>query len=1219
MDVLKGQLAAVLKSQTRFGLIQFITSIVSWTVVIGLTTDVYAKDKLAFTCSCEDKESTASNRRCYESYAKQYNEPLSQLYFALISGCVLVGSWVIHAICTAPRIHHFQQGRRQVVGRSCCSAYLCYLLEVLLRICFTGAMITAYFLQQRKSFPDVFPCHLISEDMKSDCKCYDVYNTEKTDLNYAMLVINAVLCFLSLVEMVYMIIILRCDSRFRLARRDPFSYHIISHQHSGRNFCSIPTDGRFISFLLNESQDGIEDMIDAGNTRIREFSIELMNRTLRGTETFSSAFTLDGFDDLLMDEIYTQTVVTYGRTTSNVQGKYRHEVLQRYPAATTPPEMTLEQFSESFVCRPVLVIGRAGIGKTVFSLKLLREWAKGTLLRKFVFVFLFNFRHLNLIKSNQMINLKGLLALSPYSPEIEKNAFTFIKRHPRQVLFIFDGLDEFRDHMLCLTQEKRYPNMAKCRMPLPSLYAKLTMGKILTGAAVITTTRPATVACVAEIYGHVSIFEIMGFTTDSIKCYLNQYFDHHKRLERIIFEYIFSNAGILSLCYIPVCCMIICSYLKFVCSEYSLDDHSVSSFDSLPHTLTQLYNGVLKMFIIKHSPEYREVPLQEIAELSQRAQETVEKLSLLAFTTLKMSKLIFRRKDFVELGLEKDIAVLINSGLIHCMPGCRTGPVTFENQYCFVHLTLQEFLAAKRISFSEDEFIEFVQSPSFFPKWELVVQFVAGLLPENDHNGSAWTADLFRRLNGGVHNVLSVNGVPETQDSSQGSLSVAAGSYSTSAAVSISPHSSLASEHFDYIATSENCENSTDVSAVQCSGRNPSSNVCYDELRCHGDLLLLEMKCVYEQQDRQRASEVAVRIGKDLDLSGIQISDVDIYAAVFFIFNHAVTGILKDMNLFNNHITGLGCTKLAELLCYGHGPSRSLNLDRNAVGDEGVRSLADAMKHFKCTLERLNLSTNGLSRMCVDYLSNAIMHPNCNLRTLDIGYNKIGKSSLAPLGDALTQPNCKITCLDLADSGIGDEDCEILAQSLKHSNCQLVILNIQSNRSVSCDGMVSLVSTLSKRDCKLESLNLSSMECSEEEMMKVCNELENSLTCVDSKLKSLSLYCSQINDDSLCTLMKVVANPRCKLACLDLGNNLIGDEGCHNIVKALCSPGCGLNDLKLQQNRIDDKGAEVFTCVLESQSFKLESLDLSCNNISHDAQIALINAWGELRGGLTLI
>ena len=105
----------------------------------------------------------------------------------------------------------------------------------------------------------------------------------------------------------------------------------------------------------------------------------------------------------------------------------------------------------------------------------------------------------------------------------------------------------------------------------------------------------------------------------------------------------------------------------------------------------------------------------------------LEKLSGLALKLLESRKYVFNNKDLHE-SLNKDEASnLMRSGIIHCMSGCTTGlyKTDLETRYCFIHLTLQEFLAARSLVKKRQlpEIRKIIRSGL-----DVVVQFVSGLL-----------------------------------------------------------------------------------------------------------------------------------------------------------------------------------------------------------------------------------------------------------------------------------------------------------------------------------------------------------------------------------------------------------------------------------------------------------------------------------------------------------
>ena len=106
--------------------------------------------------------------------------------------------------------------------------------------------------------------------------------------------------------------------------------------------------------------------------------------------------------------------------------------------------------------------------------------------------------------------------------------------------------------------------------------------------------------------------------------------------------------------------------------------------------------------------------------------ETLSQVESLAKTGIEERRLVFDSGEVK--GLE-------DCGLFHRMPNCKSTLLQpRSDQFCFIHLTLQELLAAKEIAKMEPSDIsDFITSNVSDPKWHLVIQFVAGLLSGQEH------------------------------------------------------------------------------------------------------------------------------------------------------------------------------------------------------------------------------------------------------------------------------------------------------------------------------------------------------------------------------------------------------------------------------------------------------------------------------------------------------
>lgn len=287
----------------------------------------------------------------------------------------------------------------------------------------------------------------------------------------------------------------------------------------------------------------------------------------------------------------------------------------------------------------VLVTGKAGIGKTLFCQKLIRDWADNKLFQSiantdppdFKFAYLLTFRQLNLL-GDSPVTLKDILNRSSVLDDhsnIDDSLFEYIVDHPEKVLIIIDGYDECsqRDYIASDSHEK-YPNNAIEKMPVAAVCAKLIKGKILRGSVVMITSRPDE----SDKFKYKHIYfdryiEITGFSEAQVKEYIGKYFKNNEGMKNTVLDHITKNVNLVSFAHVPVLCFLMCSYF-----EYALQHSDLTN--PLPVKTSDLYDEVVKMFVQKHDKNKR-LPLEV----------TLDELSKLAAQLLRESRYLFIKED----------------------------------------------------------------------------------------------------------------------------------------------------------------------------------------------------------------------------------------------------------------------------------------------------------------------------------------------------------------------------------------------------------------------------------------------------------------------------------------------------------------------------------------------------------------------------------------------
>ncbi|XP_044208926.1 NLR family CARD domain-containing protein 3-like [Thunnus albacares] len=690
----------------------------------------------------------------------------------------------------------------------------------------------------------------------------------------------------------------------------------------------------------------------------------------------------------LLNEIYTDLYIVEGeRGDVNRQNEARQVQDAKFkPMREETPIKYHDIFKPSGENKPIRIVlttGMAGIGKTFASMKYMLDWAECMANKDIHYTFPLPFRELNLRKGNEH-SLEDLI--HQFFPVMQTSEITDYNKY--KILIVLDGLDECRldlDFSECNSwTDVRKPTSVNV------LLENLIQGNLLPKAQIWITSRPAASNNIPAVKVD-RVTEVRGFNDEQKEEYFRKRFSDKDLAEKIL-SHVKKSRSIYIMCHIPVFCWLTAKVLE--------DFVSRKQEEGMPKTLTDMYIYFLLLQCRQANVKYGGDEVGESSETEScwntRNKATVLSLAKLAFEELEKGNLLFTEEHLTE--REIDITeTAVFSGLFTQIK--REGRGQYQQKlFCFVHLSIQEFLAAFYVSHTfnntgENLLIKPASTVADLPASDFYKTAVNKAL---DSKNGDW--DLFLRFLLGLsletYQTLLQELLKKTENNNKTNK-----------------------ETIEYIKEKireEISDADQNLNLFHCLNELNDDSLMEEVKKClHSRTLAFENFSAYKWSALTFA---LLTSDENLDVFDLKkyLKSERVLLGMLPVVKVSKTTLLSWCELSHESCKGLSSSVLRS----ASSNLTELDLSHNDLLDSGVQLLADGLESLQCKLEILKLSgcqvtEKGCSLIASALKSNTASH----LKHLDLSYNHPGDNGAMMLSAIAEDPNMKLKTLCLDHGG----------------------------------------------------------------------------------------------------------------------------------------------------------------------------------------------------------